>query len=45
MDRKINRIKKSLKTKFGGPCVTIYVNWDTFKKDEAGKKPDEKVRR
>lgn len=39
MDKNINRIPKTLSTKFGGPCTTLYVNWGAFKKQEEDKVP------
>lgn len=33
--KEINRVPKTLTTKFGTPCATIHVNWDAFKKDDS----------
>jgi hypothetical protein len=46
--RAINRIPKSLATKFGSPAKTEFVNWFAFKKNDGPKpnqnKPNQKKR-
>lgn len=32
--RRMNRVPRSAFTKFGSPCRTLHVNWETFSTDD-----------